>query len=395
MKVLNKLYRRVGLLDTFFPYFTSLPDFVLKIVASRFFKKAKQEINDNDFPHHLVFFVTSRCNQKCSHCFYADQISNNPSELNIEDIKLMIKSLRGKLSQVILTGGEPFLRSDLVEICNAFEKLAGVESISIMTNGYMPDRIEEYVGKILKNTSVTLSFQVSLDGIPSQHDSIRGRVNAFKNAVETINRLNQIKRRNKRIHRITTLTTISQKNIHSIEKIIKELKRISNTYHGFGFVRGSTNDTFGIEDSSFLSGLDPKDECYLTLQQMKDAFRQIDRYLWQKVRPSLYYAETKSILQHLLKLKEENYNDFKCMAGIADIIIYPDGDVALCEMLKPFANIRKYDFNAVDLWKNNYKEYKKKIAGCKCAHSCNILSMIKFDESKLFELFKCMKTYSG
>ena len=79
-------------------------------------------LGNRSMPLQLVLFVTSRCNMRCDHCFYLDEINDSSrTELSIEQIETLAKELGG-LNWVALSGGEPYLRKDLVEIIQAFYK---------------------------------------------------------------------------------------------------------------------------------------------------------------------------------------------------------------------------------------------------------------------------------
>jgi molybdenum cofactor biosynthesis enzyme MoaA len=73
-------------------------------------------LGKRSMPLQLVLFVTSRCNMRCDHCFYLDEINDSSrTELSVNQIETLAKELGG-LHWVALSGGEPYLRKDLVEI---------------------------------------------------------------------------------------------------------------------------------------------------------------------------------------------------------------------------------------------------------------------------------------
>ena len=389
MNILTQLYTNVGLLDTIFPYYQKLPSVFHKVVAEKFTEKAHQEIESRGFPNHLVFFVTNKCNLQCSHCFYIDELNSKTRELDIDEIRTIASSLKGKISQLVLTGGEVFLREDLADIVKVFEEFAGIKSVNMLTSGFFPNKIEKTVQKILNETSLTLYFQISIDGIKEKHDSIRKNSNSFDNAMQTIETLQRLRGNSGRINRISTLTTLGKPNYNDIEKIVNELSSLKKVNFGFGFARSTFNDIYGEFDKDQLSSFEPDDEdVFLTVEQMKESYQKIDECLWSKLKASFFYSENKAVLRNIIRLKETNYqSSFKCMAGVTDFILYPNGDVALCEMFQPFGNLKKYDFNVQKFWEKEYETYKKTVLGCKCTHSCNVASMIKYDENELYDIF--------
>ena len=69
-------------------------------------------------PIQFTFFLTRRCNAKCPFCFYIskqNEAVSASSELSIDEIERIAPQL-GKLLWLAFSGGEIFLRSDLVEI---------------------------------------------------------------------------------------------------------------------------------------------------------------------------------------------------------------------------------------------------------------------------------------
>ncbi|PIR18574.1 MAG: hypothetical protein COV48_06770, partial [Elusimicrobia bacterium CG11_big_fil_rev_8_21_14_0_20_64_6] len=99
----------------------------------------------------LVLFVTDDCNAKCPHCFNVflphlrrDAPADRRPSLTLEEYTL-IAARSGPLFQVILSGGEPFLREDIDAIVETFYARAGTVLFSIPTNGSLPGRI---LGKI-------------------------------------------------------------------------------------------------------------------------------------------------------------------------------------------------------------------------------------------------------
>ena len=75
-------------------------------------------------PHRMDLMVSAmtkdgkwHCNQKCLHCYAADQKLSDEKELSTDDWKKVIAALqKAKISQLTFTGGEPTMREDLPEL---------------------------------------------------------------------------------------------------------------------------------------------------------------------------------------------------------------------------------------------------------------------------------------
>ena len=103
-------------------------------------------------PIQFTFFLTRRCNAKCPFCFYISKqdaaVSASP-ELSIDEIEKIAPQL-GKLLWLAFSGGEIFLRSDLVEITKLFYKTNKPAIILLPTNGLLQDTIYHNVEAILQ-----------------------------------------------------------------------------------------------------------------------------------------------------------------------------------------------------------------------------------------------------
>ena len=85
----------------------------------------------------LRISLTDRCNFKCIYCTPADGFPLTPKTLflGLDEIKRLVR-LVGRLGvgRIRLTGGEPLLRGDIVEIVAALKTIDTVEELSITTN---------------------------------------------------------------------------------------------------------------------------------------------------------------------------------------------------------------------------------------------------------------------
>lgn len=92
------------------------------------------------------------------------------------------------LSDINITGGEPFLREDLIEVAGVIVKRCPKANIVISTNGFETDKICEQTREILK-FSPNIGVAVSMDGIGEKHNEIRGVKNGYNKVLMTISRL--------------------------------------------------------------------------------------------------------------------------------------------------------------------------------------------------------------
>ena len=98
------------------------------------------------------------------------------------------------LSWLDLTGGEPFLRSDMHTIME--QVLAHTPRLAVLhypTNGWFQDRVLACSRLIRRQRPhLALLVTVSLDGPPELHDRLRGKPGSFQRALDTFLRLREI-----------------------------------------------------------------------------------------------------------------------------------------------------------------------------------------------------------
>jgi cyclic pyranopterin phosphate synthase len=89
---------------------------------------------------YLRISVTDRCNLRCVYCMPADHIRWIPREdlLTREEIVHVVKAgAQLGLRKIRLTGGEPLIRPDIVELIHEIASLDGIEEVSLTTNGML------------------------------------------------------------------------------------------------------------------------------------------------------------------------------------------------------------------------------------------------------------------
>mgnify|MGYP001562566775 CR=1 FL=1 len=368
--------------------FISLPASVKLFIIRYSCQIFKTQINRLKTPVKLIFYVTNKCNLKCGHCFYSKYLNKDADkELTLGEIKLIISSLRHKLLSLILTGGEPFLRHDLVDICEIVSKLNKTQMVTIDTNGFFPELTEETIKKILQKVSFSVNIQFSIDGLEETHDKIRGLKDSFRRAVDTINRCKRLKESFTNLNFLSILTTVSNKNYNEIEQLAYFIKFNLGVFHKFRLIRDSQNSLNSI-DNDILSNLRPEDSSYC----LPDTF-QLNRlndflaYFFETRVDSLLSKFQIFYMKYCLDIIKKHKKVLDCLAGKFDGVIFPSGDVALCEMTTPFGNLRDVAFDFFKLWNSKTANQRKaKIKDCFCIHPCNILTSMSLDKNTIISL---------
>lgn len=161
-----------------------------------------------NLPIDCVLAVTYRCNSRCTMCDIWKM--KETRELELEYYKRLPKTLR----DINVSGGEPFLRQDLVELVKIFHETCPKARIIVSTNGYLSDLIKEKMREILK-VAPGAGVGVSIDGLSEMHDRIRGIPGGFNLATRTVKLLREdLGMKNLRI-----AFTISKQNVEHLSKV--------------------------------------------------------------------------------------------------------------------------------------------------------------------------------
>jgi MoaA/NifB/PqqE/SkfB family radical SAM enzyme len=109
--------------------------------------------------------------------------------MTLEEVKGVFSSPTfNDLEEIILTGGEIFLREDLVDIVLFIHKVLPKVKFSISTNGLLVNRVEKLV-RVCLVSGIPFDIGVSMDGIGMCHDYIRGVDGNFAKVDDLIRRL--------------------------------------------------------------------------------------------------------------------------------------------------------------------------------------------------------------
>jgi MoaA/NifB/PqqE/SkfB family radical SAM enzyme len=119
--------------------------------------------------------VTYRCNARCDMCNTWQYPSKKDEEIGPE----IMNKIPGGQHRINLTGGEPALRDDLIDIVEALVKKT--PRLEISTNGFFTRKLIE-VGKRFPQ----VTFRISIEGLPKLNDEVRGIKNGFDHALKTV-----------------------------------------------------------------------------------------------------------------------------------------------------------------------------------------------------------------
>jgi len=314
-------------------------------------------------PMVISLAVTNRCNSHCIMCNIWKRARELPDIKGLEMSKdeiidLLSRPLFSELVELDLTGGEPHLRNDLVDIALGISRLKKsflprLRSIIITSNGLLPPKIISNYQKILeglRNTNIDLVSVNSIDGIGETHDLIRGTKGAFELATETINGLLELREKYPNFL-IGIKTTILPQNINMLDAILD-----------FALEKGF----FHIISPAFFTearfrNIDKRDKLMLGPTEYKEVLKFYSR---NELKIGYFYSRARSFLATERK-------QWVCTALYNYLFIDFDGKVYPCEIIsEPIADVKKQGVE--DIWNGVSARYwRNRIGKLECCLTCH------------------------
>lgn len=304
-------------------------------------------------PKEATIAVTYRCNSRCTMCNIW-QIDTH-DELPASEYSKLPRSLR----TINITGGEPFLREDLVDVVRKVHEVSPRSRIVVSTNGFLTDRIAKKMVQIM-DYHHDLGIGVSIDGIGEVHDRVRGVKGAYQKALATVEAMKEIGLKDIRI--ATTLTDQNADQIMSLHDLSVRLSvEFSITYAHNSEIFFNKKDNEPLARNSDLeSDIYSIRDKHLRTFRPKDWFRAY--HIAGIVDTSLRSGSSK-----------------KCSAGSRFFFLDPHGEVFPCIVLgRSMGNIK--DCGSFDeLWNSKSAlEARTAVGRCRadCWMVCNVRSLI-------------------
>jgi len=288
-------------------------------------------------PLNYTISLIYTCNSKCKTCNIYKKKAEN---LTTSEYKIIFKKIGHSPYWITLSGGEPFLRKDIVEICKIIYKYSKPKIINIPTNGILTAKIIDNVRSIAHYCRKTqIIINLSIDGIENQHDEIRQIQGNYKKVISTFHKLKELK-----INNLTVgiHTVISKFNVKDFARIANTLMALEPDSYITEIAEQrnelkTMNAEITPDQLSYRSSIDflihrIKNGNFTGMNKITQAFR-IE-----------YYNLVKKILRDKTQI-------IPCYAGIASAQISPDGEVwSCCIKAESLGNLRDLDYNFKKIW---------------------------------------------
>ncbi len=265
-------------------------------------------------PHNLLpvlseVALTYRCNLSCKFCYAGCTCSKKTgaSEMSTDEVKRVLDVIRydAEVPSVSWTGGEPALRSDLVEL-TAHAASVGMR-VNLITNGTL---LTEKLVRDLRDAGLR-SAQVSLEGPDARtHDSLTQVAGSF---ASTLRGLKLLQDAGLHVHTNTTVNRVNAPHLCGIVELAAKL----------GMRRLSMNMVIPCGNA-------PDAEVTITYEDMAVLIDRVKRKACEQAIEFLWYSPTPYCIYNPVASR---LGGKSCAACDGLLSVAPNGDVLPCSSL--------------------------------------------------------------
>jgi len=292
--------------------------------------------------------VTRLCNGRCAYCgiWKTKDVSDELSLQELEDGLKPVELFRS-VEEIGITGGEPFLRKDLVDLCQLLKEICPNSSLGLVTNGLQPKLVLEKM-KEIREFEPNVHIGVSIDGFGYVDSILRGNPKHCELAWETVELLKE------EGFSVGVGSVVTSLNID----IMLDFKRFCQK-------KGVPHDVMTANFSEhFYNNVDNAEMKNLAIPKSKySLFKKI--CLTGRVTSFRYYFP---------KYLKERRQIIPCFSGFNSFFLSSKGTVYPCIHLnQPFGNIKEEPFG--NFWNDeNARKIRKRIVQglCHCYTQCEV-----------------------
>lgn len=259
----------------------------------------------------ISFETTLSCNCNCQHCDLGG-LKKEEKIIEPKDYARIVRELKPLVVQ--LSGGEPLLRPDIVEIVKATKQFGRLPYTILVTNGVL---LNEDIYLKLEEAGLN-QLSISLDFPDQRHDEFRRHPGLFEHLEKTVPKLAKYG-----FNDIILNTAITRANFKELISLAKKAKEwgVKISYSVYTPLRtGNQNFAFKKED----------------LEQLNEIFKKLIEFK----KKTNCIVNSKTVLLKILKFIREG-SILHCQAGFKFVVVMPDGSFVPCSMRrKKFSNLK-------------------------------------------------------
>ena len=296
-----------------------------------------------DRPYKLNFSITYWCQSRCLSCNIW-QIKPK-GELSIEEIRDFARK-NDYFKWIEITGGEPFLRPDLVDIVKAFsESSKGLYILTMPTNSLCDHAmVERKLREILSLGIPKVAITVSLDGYRELHDRLRGVPGNYDKAIDMFRRLMALRREFKNLYMVFGYT-LSKLNTGEFQRTFESVKRDipEITYNDFHINLAQLSDNYYNNSSSDIAP---------DKSRVADELSEFVSHM--RYQPGVISAIESTFMKNLVVYARTGKSPMRSRSLDASLFMDSYGNVYPSIMWnRKIGNIRDTGYDLMAMWRND------------------------------------------
>ena len=302
----------------------------------RLFRDNETKVHELNY---LFWECTTRCNFHCRHCGSDCSVQSREKDMPLEDFLKVLDTIpqshRPKDFTVVLTGGEPLLRPDIVDAGREIWRRGC--GWGMVTNGWKYD--EQMHSRLMGAGMGALT--VSLDGLEASHDWMRGVGESYERVLKAISIFAREERLNSDV-----VTCVNKRNLGELHQIYDILSGLGvKQWRLFTIIpigRAASDAEMHLSNAEFVSLMEfikAKREAGGAMNVTFSCEGYLGRYE-EKVRDTRYF----------------------CRAGINIASVLIDGRICACPNIDRdrFSQGSIYTDNFYEVWNTRFEEFRNR-----------------------------------
>ena len=191
-------------------------------------------------PMGAVYEATMRCNLHCEFCYVGDLLNIEGEwrqELTLDALGKAFPEQAG--FQISLTGGEIFMRKDIMSVLDLFRE-KGYACGYLTTNGTIISEERAEALADLAAAGFLKHISVSIDGPGELHDVARGLKGTFERTCAGLRRLQEAARRKSAPLRVSINTTVAHESLEALDQMVDVAEQLGVDAIGLNHLMYST-----------------------------------------------------------------------------------------------------------------------------------------------------------
>jgi MoaA/NifB/PqqE/SkfB family radical SAM enzyme len=310
-------------------------------------------------PKALLIYVTYRCNARCSMCgIWKDhEFSDAKTELSVADLdRILSDTLFSKVEYVNINGGEPTLRSDLLDIVRLIlKKFPHLKHLSMNSNGLLSSRLASSVEQMLalcRQRGIRFSLVISFHGTEDLLDNIFGVPDAFQKLQRSLAALSALDGQDEQFLSLNcVITSMNAANLYELQEWCELNKMRIN------FILGEVRDRFFNQDTvaqTVVSGETKKETIGFL------------RHLTEDMRLTNPVALRYHCLANMLENGEKR--TLACHYAMGGLILGSHGTLYYCPHSRAIGNCRRQSAYDIYYGEENLSYRELGLMDEKCRH---------------------------